>query len=353
MSNTSRVHGGLDAAELAALGLDPAAVLDLSVNVNPWGPHPEVVAAIQRASLSRYPQPLAAGARAALARTAGVDPAQVIVGHGSTELLWSAVSLLSADPRPLLIAGPTFSEPVLAARAYGVRWRELQSNPETEFVLDLSKLARAIEEHDAQAVYLCQPNNPDGSCVPAARLRELCDAYRSCLFIIDQAFLSLSTRHADAALHFPENVLLVRSLTKEHALPGLRVGYALGAPELIERLNARRPSWMVSGLAEAAIIEACAHGDYVAQVRMFLLDARGTLAAACTDLGMQVLPSTTSYFLMRVPHADSFRARLLSRHAIAVRSCSSFGLADYVRIAGCGPQQRAQLIAAVEAERAR
>lgn len=353
MSNTPRVHGGLDAAELAALGLDPAAVLDLSVNVNPWGPHPAVVAAIQRASLSRYPQPLAAGARAVLARKAKADEAQVIVGHGSTELLWSAVSLLSGDPRPLLIAGPTFSEPVLAARAYGVPWRELQSSAEANFVLDLSKLARAIEEHDAQAVYLCQPNNPDGGCVPAAHLRELCEAYRTRLFIIDQAFLSLSTRHADAALDFPDNVLLVRSLTKEHALPGLRVGYALGSAELVERLNARRPSWMVSGLAEAAIIEACAHDEYVAQVRSFLLEARGTLSAACADLGIPVLPSTTSYFLMRVGHADSFRARLLSRHRIAVRSCSSFGLHDYVRIAACGPEQRAQLLAALRAELAR
>ena len=350
MSNTSRVHGGLDVAELAALGLEPSAVLDLSVNVNPWGPHPAVVAAIQRASLSRYPQPLAAGARAVLARSAAVEPAQVIVGHGSTELLWCAVSLLSGDPRPLLIAGPTFSEPVLAARAYGVPWRELQSSADGHFALDLSKLARAIEEHDAQAVYLCQPNNPDGSCVPAARLRELCEAYRSQLFIIDQAFLSLSSRHADAALRFPDNVLLVRSLTKEHALPGLRVGYALGSAQLIERLNARRPSWMVSGLAEAAIIEACAHDDYVAQVRTFLLEARGALAAECSDLGMPTVPSTTSYFLMRVGHADSFRARLLSRHSIAVRSCSSFGLPDYVRIAACGREHRMQLMAAVRAE---
>jgi histidinol-phosphate/aromatic aminotransferase/cobyric acid decarboxylase-like protein len=344
------VHGGLDAAELAALGLDAASVLDLSVNVNPWGPHPAVVAAIQRASLSAYPQPWAAGARAALARSCAVEPGQVIVGHGSTELIWTAVSLLAGDPRPLLVSGPTFSEPVLAARAFGVPWVELQNSAEADFALDLNKLSRAIEQHDAQAVYLCQPNNPDGGCVPAARLRELCDAHRSRLFLIDQAFLSLSTRFADLALHFPENVLLVRSLTKEHALPGLRVGYALGSPALIERLNTRRPSWMVSGLAEAAIIEACAQEAYVADVRRFLLDNRQALAEACRDLGWQVLPSTTSYFLMRVAHADAFRERMLSRHAIAVRSCSSFGLPNHVRVAACGPEQRLQLMAALRAE---
>jgi histidinol-phosphate/aromatic aminotransferase/cobyric acid decarboxylase-like protein len=350
-----RIHGGLDPAELAALGLDPAAVLDLSVNVNPLGPHPAVLAAIQRASLSLYPQPWAAGARAALARACAVDAGQVVVGHGSTELLWSAISLLADDTRPLLVAGPTFSEPVLAARAYGVPCVELHSHADSDFALDLSQLARAITAHDAQAVYLCQPNNPDGGCVPAAQLRELCEAERSRLFLIDQAFLSLSTRHTDLALRFPDNVLLVRSLTKEHALPGLRVGYALAAPSLIDRLNARRPSWMVSAPAEAAIIAACTQDAYVAQVRAFLLEGRQALADACRELGWHVLPSTSSFFLMRVGAggADKFRARLLSRHGIAVRSCSSFGLLDYVRVAGCGPEARARLIAALRAERER
>lgn len=351
MSEPTRIHGGLDARELARLRLDPARVLDLSVNVNPLGPHPAVREAVQRASLHVYPQPWAAGARGALARSCDVAPEQIIVGHGSTELIWSAVSLLACDPRPLLVVGPTFSEPALAARAFGVACVELRSFVEPSFDLDLNQLASAITQHDAQAVYLCQPNNPDGGCVPAARLRELCAAEPERLFLIDQAFLSLSTRHSELALRFPDNVLLVRSLTKEHALPGLRVGYALGAARLIERLDARRPSWMVSGLAEAAIIAACEQQAYVAQVRDYLLDSRQITAQACAGLGWQVVPSTTSYFMMRVGDADAFRARLLSRHAIAVRSCSSFGLPEYVRIAACGPEQRAQLMAALRAER--
>jgi histidinol-phosphate/aromatic aminotransferase/cobyric acid decarboxylase-like protein len=309
-----------------------------------------VAEAIQRASVSMYPQPWAAGARAALARVCDVEPEQLIVGHGSTELIWSAVALLANDPRPLLVAGPTFSEPALAARAFGVPCVELRSQAETEFAPDLNQLARAIEQHDAQAVYLCQPNNPDGGCVPAARLRELCAAEPSRLFLIDQAFLSLSSRHSDLALRFPANTLLVRSLTKEHALPGLRVGYALGAASLIDRINTRRPSWMVSSLAEAAIIEACAHQDYVAHVRALLLESRHALSNTCRELGFSVVPSATSYFLLRVGDGESFRARLLARHAIAVRSCSSFGLAQYVRVAACLPEQRPRLMAALRAE---
>jgi histidinol-phosphate/aromatic aminotransferase/cobyric acid decarboxylase-like protein len=349
VTDPARVHGGLDASELSALGLDARAVLDLSVNINPLGPHPAVLASIQRASVARYPQPWAAGARAALAGLCEVDSSQVVVGHGSTELIWSAISLCARDPRPLLIVAPTFSEPLLAASAYGVLC--VEHRLQLGEALDLNQLSRAIEQHDAQAVYVCQPNNPDGSCVPAAHLRELCSAHPACFFIVDQAFLSLSTRHEDLGLKFPDNVLLVRSLTKEHAMPGLRAGYAVSSAANIARLNAQRPSWMVSALAEAAIVEACAQHAYVARARALMLEQCAALADACRELGYRVVPSTTTYFVMHVGAADQFRKRLLARHAIAVRSCASFGCPDYVRIAGCATDRRLQLLAALEAER--
>jgi len=350
LSEAPRIHGGVADSELAALGLVRGAVLDLSVNVNPRGPHPEVVRAVRAAALDTYPQPGAAGARAALAHVCDVDPARIAVGHGSTELLWAAVSLLRGAPGPLLIAGPTFSEPLLAARAHGVVVVEHPAYPEPGAALDLSELSRALAEQRAAGVYLCQPNNPDGSALPALRVRELCAEHSGCLFLIDQAFLALSELHGDAAVRFPDNALLVRSLTKEHALPGLRAGYALGSATWIERLDARRPSWMVSNLAEAAIVAACGQSAYVARVREDMLSCRAALVAACRELGLPVVDSVTPYFLLQVPDADALRARLLARHAIAVRSCSSFGWPRHVRIAGCGPEQRARLVAALRAE---
>ena len=348
---SERVHGGVLDAELSALGLARAALLDLSVNVNPWGPHPDVVRAVRDAALATYPQPGAAEARAALAHACDVEPARIAVGHGSTELLWAAVSLLRGAG-PLLIAGPTFSEPLLGARAHGVPVIELRAHAEADFrfQLDLAQLSEALDASDAAGVYLCQPNNPDGSALPALRVRELCAAHPARLFLIDQAFLALSERHADAAVRFPDNALLVRSLTKEHALPGLRVGYALGAPALIARLDAQRPSWMVSNLAQAAVVAACGQGAYVADVRRRLLTGRAELAAGCRALGLTTFEGVAPYFLLRAADADALRQRLLARHAIAVRSCRSFGLPGWVRIAGCGPAERARLLEALRAE---
>jgi histidinol-phosphate/aromatic aminotransferase/cobyric acid decarboxylase-like protein len=350
VSEPSRVHGGVSSEELLAWGHARSELLDLSVNVNPWGPHPEVARAVQQAALSTYPQPWAAAARSALANVCDVEPSRISVGHGSTELLWAAVSLLRGCAGPLVIAGPTFSEPQLAAAAHAVPTFELRAHARDGFALDLNLLSRSLDEQAAAGVYICQPNNPDGSALPAVRVRELCAAHPKRLFILDQAFLALSERHADLSVRFPDNVLLVRSLTKEHALPGLRVGYALAAPDLIARLNARRPSWMVSNLAEAAVVAACQQGAYVREVRDKLLGGRAALMADCRGLGLSVVDSIAPYFMLRVQEADALRQRLLARHAIGVRSCSSFGLPEYVRIAGCGPVERARLLTALRAE---
>jgi histidinol-phosphate/aromatic aminotransferase/cobyric acid decarboxylase-like protein len=344
------VHGGVSAAELASLGSAHTDVLDLSVNVNPWGPHPAVVHAVQQAALARYPDPQATAAREALARAAGVETARIVVGHGSTELLWAAISLLQGGARPWLIAGPTFSEPLIAARALGVAYVEHRSHERDDFRLDLAALSHALQECDAGGVYLCQPNNPTGAAVPATALRELCEQHPTRLFVLDQAFLALSTRHGDAALAFPDNVLCVRSLTKEHALPGLRVGYAIGAPSLLARLNARRPSWMVSTLAQAAVVAACEQTAYVADVRERLLHGAGELAAGCRALGLAVVPSVSHFFVVRVAQADTLRQRLLKRHGVVVRSCSSFGLPNHVRLAGCAEPERKRALAALSAE---
>jgi histidinol-phosphate/aromatic aminotransferase/cobyric acid decarboxylase-like protein len=345
-----RVHGGIDALELERLGIARDRVLDLSVNVNPFGPHPSVVQAVQRAVLERYPDPDATRARLAIAHSQDVDPARVLVGHGSAELLWTVVSTLVGGARPLLVIAPTFSEPQLAARAWGVPLLTLRTRESEDFAIDRAALARAILEHDPGAVYLCQPNNPEGGALPALELRALCEAHPRTLFVLDQAFLSLSSRHAEQAVRFGDNVVLVRSLTKDHALPGLRVGYALASPERVRALAARRPSWMVSAPAEAAIVAACEQPEHVRQAREFWLSAKAALAEGCAALGLPVVPSLTPFFLVRVGDGDDLRQRLLSRHAIVVRSARSFGLPQHVRMAGCAPTDHARVLTALRAE---
>ncbi|HEY2733070.1 MAG TPA: aminotransferase class I/II-fold pyridoxal phosphate-dependent enzyme, partial [Polyangiales bacterium] len=150
-----------------------------------------------------------------------------------------------------------------------------------------------------------------------------------------------------AAVRFSDNVLLVRSMTKEHALPGLRIGYAIGSSERIAALAELRPSWMVSAPAEAAIVAACTEADHVARAREFLLQAKRELERSLHGMGLATVPSETHYLLVRVGDGDRLREHLLARQRISIRSGRSFGLPAHVRIAACAEPQRARLIGAL------
>jgi len=352
----ARLHGGIDARELARLGIERASVLDLSVNVNPFGPHPAVAAAVAAASLADYPDRTASTARAALASALDCEPDRIAIGHGSVELLWALVAGLrrEAKERPLLIVGPTFGEPEAAARANDIATVHVDMREIDEFAVDAERIEAAIAQHAPGAVYLCQPNNPTGRALGSPELQGLLQRQRGTRFILDQAFLSLSSVHAQHSLRVERlpHVVAVRSLTKDHALAGLRVGYALAAPELIQKLDAQRPPWMVSTLAQAAVVAAVRHPEHVAQARAWLLDARRQLTAAIGRLGLPVVPSETHYCLVRVGDADLVRERVLRSHRLLVRSCRSFGLSQYIRVAAGTEEARARLVDAL-AEHAR
>jgi histidinol-phosphate/aromatic aminotransferase/cobyric acid decarboxylase-like protein len=139
-------------------------------------------------------------------------------------------------------------------------------------------------------------------------------------------------------------------LTKEHAIPGARVGYLLAAPERVRQLDAHRPAWPVSAHAQAAAIAVCGTAPFVRESRRRLLEDRARLASQLRELGLEAVPSTASYLLVGVGCASELRARLLARHAILVRDCSSFGLPGHVRLGARPEADRDRLGAALRQE---
>jgi histidinol-phosphate/aromatic aminotransferase/cobyric acid decarboxylase-like protein len=343
-------HGGLPLAELAQLGIDPAHVLDLSTSLSPLPAHPRVLQAIRECDVHGYPDPSCSEAKAAIARALSLDSRGLVIGHGSVELLWSLVHQLSLrdEPgKPLLTASPTFSEPEAAARAYGIAAVRVTMAEQTGFAVDADRIADAIAWHLPFAVYLCQPNNPTGAALPRPLLTDLIASHPRVVFIIDEAFLSLSELHLDAAVRLPPNAVRVRSLTKDHGLAGLRAGYAVGSPELVERIERARPPWMISAPAQAAIVVAMAALDHVDAVRTELLAHKAALIDELTVLGIETVPSRASFLLAKVHSADALRASLLSDFGVLVRSCASFGLHQHIRLPACLPDARTRLIRAL------
>lgn len=336
----TRVHGGPDLRELREAGLAPEALLDLSVNVNPHGPTPLMRDAVRNAAIERYPDPTATAARDALAGIWDVDPDAIVLGAGAAELLWAVTRARVREGQPVVIAEPTFSEARAAAEAVGAVIHEVRAREDAGFRHDPDLLARTVLERRASLVYLCAPNNPTGLAWPAAEIGALVERCPDALFVVDQSFLSLSDRPEDAAVPLPPNAVRVRSLTKDHAVPGARVGALIATPAFARTLERLRPAWSTGAATQAAAIAAAAEQDFVARSRAGLLQDRTALIEDLRVIGLSPVPSSTVFVLVRVGDAQEVRARLLRHHGILVRDCASFGLPDHVRIAARGAAER-------------
>ena len=328
-------HGSVAAAELAELGLATADVVDFSVNTNPLGPAPSVLRAIAGTDWTRYPGDDERPLRQRLAERAGVSAEQVVLGNGSAELLW-LIALASIRPGDrVAVLGPTFGEYARAARVTGACVRELDHS-------DLAEPTRVL--------FVCNPNNPTGDYVPAGRIRQLLDESSARLLVLDEAYATfVDQRWPSEPLLERGNLVVLRSMTKDHALPGLRLGYALAAPEVARAMAAARPPWSVNaGALRAGLAalepEAEAH---VARAREVVRTSRRLLTDGLTRLGLRARPAAANFVLVDVGDGARFRSALL-REGLVVRDCASFGLPSCVRIACRLPQDCERLLGAVD-----
>lgn len=328
----AEVHGGPDSAELRRLGVAPHDLLDFSVCVNPYGPAPGVRAALAGASIDRYPDRDCVRLRAALAEAQSLRPTQILVGNGSTELIaWTVQAFLAAGDR-VLVLGPTYGEYARAARLCGANVEALIAPAEAGFQLHPELVAHTLFELEPRVVFLCRPNNPTGSVIDLPTLQNWATQHPATLYVVDEAYLAFGDKLESAVLLAKANMLVLRSMTKDHAFAGLRLGYAVAEEYIIEALKTVRTPWSVSTPAQDAGVAALRSLEH-------LVDSLGKLAAAKDDLvrgverlGLSVAPSRTHYFLVDVGDGAEWRRRLLE-HKILVRDCASFGLPAYIRIA--------------------
>ncbi len=361
-------HGALDFAELEQLGLRPDQVIDFSSNTNAYGPPPGVLAALRRAiggpslggpslgrpGLDHYPDREALALRRALARRLDAADEQVLVGSGAAELIQLAALAYLEPGQRALILGPTFGEYARVARLVGAQVDELRAAEADGFRPDLAAIARQLSGRRYRLVFLCTPNNPTGWAIAAPTLAEWSAAHGQTLFVIDEAYLPFGDCLPSlAGGRQPPNLLILRSMTKDYALAGLRLGYAVGHPAVIAALRQAQPPWSVNSLAQVAGLAALA-GPAQAHLQASLARLRAAAASlqgGLRRLGLETLGGGVHFFLLRCPpqfaSGAALRAALRGR-GLLVRDCASFDLPGYVRIAARRPAENRRLLAAIQ-----
>lgn len=339
----ARMHGGSAPDELHA------EYLDLSTCIDGFGVLEPVAAALRRIDESeaytRYPEQSNRVVRGGLAQLFRCEVAELDVGPGAAEILWSLVRTVAADcvggrRRPLraLTWEPCFSEFAHAVQAVGGTTSKQHWHEGESVASALQLLSHAIDKHSPQLVYICAPTSPRGQWVPAALLEQLTRAHGETTFVIDQSYLSLSTHAEERHVAFPPNAVRVRSLTKELCTPGVRVGCAIMAPELRRRLQMQRPAWTLGAHAQA-VAEVYPHCQALLVKRAGLLRRHALeLAAQVNQLGLNAQMQDTHYFLVKHAHAERIVRELWTRERVHVRDCASFGLPTAFRVVA-HPQQ--------------
>lgn len=323
---TPVTHGGLQPEELRALDVDPVDVLDLSANLNPFGPHPDVLLAARDADIRRYPPADAAPLRDAIAGAVRLDPSSVLITAGATSALHLAVRSLLAPGEDCAVWPPTFGEYEAAIAAAGGRAVEYRAEPPA--------FPPPLEVAPAPLAILCNPNNPTGAYLTRAAVEALIARLEGGTLILDVAYDAFveDAWDADGLVREGLPVVVVHSMTKLHAAPGLRVGYVVAAPGVTARLAAVQPSWPVGAAALAAGLSMMSVDAIQRRALTEVTRVRTALTGTLTSAGLEVAPSSANFLVVRVGDAPAFRSRLL-RRGFAVRDCTSFGLPEWVRVA--------------------
>jgi len=318
---------------LKSLGLNPEDVLDFSVCTNPFPLPPGVRKALTTATINRYPDSETTELRQALSAKLGVPQENILAGSGTTELIRLIALTYFSPGDTVLIPEPTYSEYEVACHIVGAKVLRQGARAEDNLTLNLEDIATLIRQHHPKGIFICNPNNPTGQYFSRHEIETILDAAADCLLILDEAYIAfVDETWASLDLVQRGNAIILRSMTKDYALTGLRLGYLVASQEIVGHLHRVCPPWNVNIGAQKAGIAALGQPGYLEQCQRKIREAKQFLVRELHSLGFTLVPSQANFFLVRVKRATEFRAELL-QHGIMVRDCTSFGLPEHIRIA--------------------
>ncbi|MGA3011857.1 MAG: threonine-phosphate decarboxylase [Terracidiphilus sp.] len=336
-------HGG-QLHELAAeFGVSESSLLDFSASIDPRPPSDLVVDTLcdalrARTILTAYPDMHYSALKEAIAAYVQVDVQTIAIDSGVMPLLSAALNALR--PRRCLVAVPAFAEYRKVLDMCGVECSTFTSTHDTDFLVDGAKMAASLKASGAQAVLLANPQSPSGRLMPAGELLRLHEAASAlgATTIVDEAFIDYAPENGISqwAARSPKLIVL-RSLTKFFAMPGLRVAYAVSCPEIRAAIESRIPAWPVGSIAAEAARMVLQDRPSIRQTRAANAVERSWLVEQLRALGLRVFPAAANYLLIKIDasrNGQEFWQRLIVEHRILLRSCANFEGLDghYFRI---------------------
>ncbi|MCL2525248.1 MAG: histidinol-phosphate transaminase [Betaproteobacteria bacterium] len=313
-----------------------ANLIKLNTNEHPCPPSPKALAAIRAelgddgARLRLYPDPNADLLKAAIAKRYAVAPQQVFVGNGSDEVLAHIFMALLKHEQPILFPDISYSFYPVYCGLYGIDHRRVPLAD--DFSIDPEDYCRTPNG----GIVIANPNAPTGYPLPLPAIERIAAANPASVVVIDEAYIDFGGESAIPLTARHDNLLVVHTLSKSRSLAGLRVGYAIGHPDLIEALERVKNSFNSYPLDRLAIVAAVAaieDEEYFAQACRQVIASREQLIARLSQLGFAVLPSAANFIFARHPRHDAAAlAAALRQRRILVRHFKQPRIEQFLRI---------------------
>lgn len=324
---------------------DQEKYIKLNSNENPYPPSPKVKEALQKISyqdLRLYPDPVCTQLRESLANLYGVSPEQIICGNGSDDILNIIVRTFLQPGESLAFYEPTFPLYRVLAIIHG---GQIISLP-----LATPNLPPPDPPAEAKVFFLANPNSPLGYSLPTSQVAELGRKIRG-IFVVDEAYAEFAKENALPLLKDFSNMLIVRTVSKSYSLAGVRLGYALGSPELIREMFKVKDPFNVNQLTQKIVMAALSDREYFQRNISRIVATREWFSQEARKLGYSVIPSQANFVFPQPPRPGegfSFYQALFEKK-ILTRYYGSEGLLDGVRMT-IGTQEEMEITLRVMSE---
>jgi histidinol-phosphate aminotransferase len=332
------------------LGMPAANIIKLASNENPLGPSPAALQAMQHvlANINLYPDGNAFYLKHKLADKLGVQPANLILGNGSNEIIEFVGHALMQPGVDVVVSQYCFAIYPLTAKLFGAN---VITVPAKNHGHDLAAMLKAITPQ-TRVIFVANPNNPTGTVVPKRELMEFAGKVPAdVLLVVDEAYIEFLDDPADFISEIRRgqspNLLLMRTFSKIFGLAGLRLGYGIANPNLITALEKVRQPFNINSIAQAGALAALDDADHMRRTRENNTKGLKLYAETFQRLGLEFVPSAGNFILVRVGEGQRVFEEL-QKLGVIVRPMGGYLLPDWIRISVGTPEENERCIAALK-----